>query len=447
MNFIKFRAIVKKGLVRLQSALTPITTTLKNTAGVKSAQRLASKGFKFLDRYIKFDKQPTASKVGIISAGVISGFFALWLVAKLGGLIVYNACAIVVDSGVSSKFSKRTKPAMIEAAKIVPSTISRRIQTVGKMRPNNSVILKSEINGRVTDLPIKEGSDVKKGDILVQFDDADAKAELKDADATFILREADFKRSAELKSKNIESTKKYDEAKAAFAMAEAKVETAKARLAKTQILAPFDGTLGLIEPSPGTYVQAGQEIATLVDNNPMKVDFKIPERNFHEVGMGQGLEIRLDGFQDQVFLATVEAIDSKIDHQSHSIAIRGTIPNAKGFLRGGMYANISLIVGEKGDALAVPESALEREGDIEYVWVVKRNKASRRRVLVGTKEKNKVEIITGLNPGEIVVTAGQMRFAGDGHPVKMLNLNDDGSEKPKEEQKKLDEVGDDDGEE
>ncbi len=277
---------------------------------------------------------------------------------------------------------------------------------------------------------------------LATFTKADAKAELHDAQSTLVLREADLKRMEALKK--VEAVKKYDEAKAAFEIAKAKIEIAKARLAKTQIIAPFDGVIGLIEPSPGAYVQAAQEMATVVDNNPMKVDFKIPERNLHEVGIGQGIEIKLDGFPDQIFTATVEAIDSKVDHQSHSIAVRGTIPNAKELLRGGLFANVSLIVGEKGDALLVPESALEREGDIEYVWVVKRNKASRKRVLVGTKEKNKVEIITGINPGEIVVTAGQMRFAGDGHPVKLLNLNEDGSEKPDAEKKKLEDAEEDD---
>ena len=440
MNLKKIKDILKRYIEKLR--LKKNLEILSNTRGMKSLKEKFRKNLEFLDKYIKFDKQSTPKKIGIVSAGMIAGFAAVWLVARLGGLLVYNACVIVVDSGVKSKFAKRTKPAAIEAAKVIPGTISRRIQTVGRFRPNNIVTLKSEINGRITEIKVKEGSDVKKDDILIQFDDADAKAELHDAQSTLVLREADLKRMEALKK--VEAVKKYDEAKAAFEIAKAKIEIAKARLAKTQIIAPFDGVIGLIEPSPGAYVQAAQEMATVVDNNPMKVDFKIPERNLHEVGIGQGIEIKLDGFPDQIFTATVEAIDSKVDHQSHSIAVRGTIPNAKELLRGGLFANVSLIVGEKGDALLVPESALEREGDIEYVWVVKRNKASRKRVLVGTKEKNKVEIITGINPGEIVVTAGQMRFAGDGHPVKLLNLNEDGSEKPDAEKKKLEDAEEDD---
>lgn len=420
MNFDKIKDVFKNGAHKIGSSKT------------------LSKSFAFLNKYIKFDKKTGPAKVGIILAGVVAGFFALWVVARLGGLIVYNACVVVVDSGVSSKFGKRTKPAVVEAAKVLPGTISRRIQTVGRLRPNNIVVLKAEGHARITDIPIQEGSEVKKDDLIIQFDDAEAKAELDDAEATLLLREGALKRMQALKG--VAAGKELDEAKAGRDIALAKVETAKARLEKTQIKAPFDGVMGLIEPSPGAYVQAGNELGTLVENNPMKVDFKIPERNLHEVAIGQGIEIRLDGVPDEVLLAAVEAIDSKVDSQSHSIAIRGSVPNPKGNLRGGLFASINLIVGEKGDALLIPESALDREGEIEYVWLIKRNKASRQKVLTGSKEKGKVEIITGISPGDIVVTAGQMRLASNGHPVKILNLNEDGSEKPKEEQKKIEDA-------
>lgn len=297
------------------------------------------------------------------------------------------------------------------------------------------IVLKAEIHGRIRDIPVREGSEVKKDDIIIQFDDLDAKAELDEAVATLELRDADLARMNALK--HVEATKKVDEARAARDVAFARVEKAKATLAKTQIKASFDGTMGLIEQSPGTYVQAGQEIGTLVENNPMKVDFKVPEKYFNDIGIGQAIEVRLDGFKDQVFQATVEAIDSRVDDKSHSVAVRGTLPNGNGLLRGGLFANTHLVIGEKGDALLVPESGLEREGDDEFVWVVKRNKASRHRVLTGSREKGKVEVISGINPGDIVVAVGHMRFRGDGQPVKIINLNEDGTEKTKDEQEKI----------
>lgn len=431
-----------------------ITDFLKHSAEVlcKHSREIATKMgqtkfFKFINRYLQFENKKTSIQITLIFSGFLVAIFALWVIKELGHLVLHKTCVYVIEGGESSFRSRRVKPAIVEAVKVVPGTISKRIQTVGKLRPNNIVVIKSETNGRITEIPVKEDSEVKQGDILFRFDDADAKAELQDAEAQLVLRETAFKRMSALKLKNVTSGKDYDEAKAGFEMAKAKIETAKAHLSKTVIKAPFGGIVGLIEPSPGAYVQAGQELTTIVDNNPMKVDFKIPERNLHEAGKGQGIEVRLDGFPDQVFGATVEAIDSKVDAQSHSISMRASVPNPNGLLRGGMFANLSLIVGEKGGTILVPESAVEREGDIEYVWIVRRGKASRRKVLTGIKENNKVEISGGLSPDEIVVTDGQMRLGSDNHPVKMMNLNEDGSEKPKEEQEKLKDEADSESEE
>ena len=388
-----------------------------------------------LNRYIQFDKRPLWMRISIIVGGIIAGIFSLWVLGRLGGLVLTKTCTAVLDSGVTSRMGRRIKPVIVEAAKVSPGTIARRLQTVGRLRPNHSVTLKAEVPGKIEEILVKEGSSVEKDELLIQFDDRDVKAELLEAEATLELREAAFKRSEAIKK--IDAAKNYDEAKAGLEIARAKVATAKARLSKMQIRAPFSGIMGLIEPSVGAYVQAGQEIGTLVDNNPMKVDFKIPERNLLDAGVGQGVEIRLDGFPDKMFLATVEAIDSKIDAQSHSIPVRATVPNASGELRGGLFSNINLIVGEKGGALLVPESALERDGDTEYVWVIRRNKAHRQKVLTGSKEKGKVEIVAGLNNGDMVVITGQMRLGGDGSLVKILNLNDDGTERSQDDQKKI----------
>lgn len=384
---------------------------------------------------LRFNDRSPLIKVGIVTLGLIVGFGVVLGVGSLTKLIMHSACTVIMSDETKERLRKRSKPVLIEAVKVTPGTISKRIQTVGKLRPNNMIVLKAEIHGRIREIPVREGSEVKKGDVIIQFDDADAKAELQEATATLELREADLGRMNALK--HVEAMKKVDEARAARDVALARVEKAKATLDKTQIKAAFSGTMGLIEQSPGAYVQAGQEIGALVENNPMKVDFKIPEQHFNDIGLGQAILIKLDGFKDQEFHATVEAIDSRVDQQSHSVAVRGTLPNPKGLLKGGLFANTYLIIGEKGDALLVPESSVDRDGDDEFVWVVKRNKASRRKVLTGSREKGKIEIISGINPGDIVVSVGYMRFRGDGQPVRITNLNDDGTEKTKEEQEKI----------
>lgn len=398
-------------------------------------QKTIVPAYRAFERFIlslDFKNQPTHKKSLLITSGMAVGLIVLWVVFKIGGLFVVSTCTYVMESRSKGGFARKIKAKNVEAAQAKVGSITKRINTVGVLRPNDIVTFKAEMNGRITEIHFREGTEVKKGEALIQFDDGDAKAAAKEAEAQFILADADLKRSTELKRSNFESTKKLDEAKAKFTAAEAKVEEGKSRLAKTQIIAPFTGTMGLINFSVGAYVQAAQELVTIVDNNPMRVDFKIPEKNIHDAGVGQTVEVKLDGFPDQVFSATVEAIDAKIDPASHSVAVRASLPNAKGLLRGGLFANISLVTGEKGDAILIPEGALEREGKTEYVWVITKNKTSMKPILTGAKENETIEVVAGLKGGEIVVTSGQMSI-GEGSTVRVINLNEDGSEKTKEE--------------
>jgi membrane fusion protein (multidrug efflux system) len=131
--------------------------------------------------------------------------------------------------------------------------------------------------------------------------------------------------------------------------------------------------------------------------------------------------VRIDAFKDQVFRGAVEAVESQIESESHSLAIRGSIPNDDLLLRPGLFANISLIIGEQGDVIQVDEAAVDREGEIEFVWVVEKGKAMRRRVLTGIRENGKIEIIAGVRPGQVIVIAGQLKLS-DGVRVKLTNL-------------------------
>ena len=244
---------------------------------------------------------------------------------------------------------------------------------------------------------------------------------MEQAQAELAKAEADFKRIASLRERNIESIKKFDEVKAAVDISKARVDKTRAELARAKIFAPFSGTIGLIRVNTGAYVQVAQELAALVDNTPIKVEFKIPEKYLNDIGVGQSAEVKLDGFGEESFRSTVDAIDSRVDEASHSIAVRSIVDNADGRLKEGLFANVSLVIGEKTNALLIPESALAREGNIEFVFIVQGGKAGRRRVVTGTRENAQVEILQGLRPDELVVTAGQTKL-GEGTTVEITNL-------------------------
>lgn len=358
---------------------------------------------------------------GAIVALGLASLFLLWAIVKITKPkdVLIGLCTKLLSPGAEEE-ERASKVIEVEAMRVKTGTVTRRIAAVGKLRANNMVNIKAEINGRIEQINFKEGSYVEKGVLLIKFHDLDVRAELKESEAALARYRADFNRISQLHSQQVQSVKQLDEAKANMHMAEAKVEQAKSRLEKMNIIAPFSGNIGLIDVSPGAYIQAGQELVTLVDNNPIKLDFKVPEKNMHDIGAGQIAEIKLDAFPEEKFHAMVEAIDSSADSQSHSVAVRASLSNDSGKLKPGLFSNVSLIIGEKNDSFVVPEAALEREGEIEFVWAVEKSRATRKRVLTGTKESSVVEIVAGLKKDDIVVTDGQIKLYS-GAQVKIKN--------------------------
>lgn len=384
----------------------------------------------------------TGERIALLLGGALIGVLIIGFGFKMATPIVRKVCQSILEA--PTKGPREARVASVEAVILKPGTISRRITTVGKLRANESVTLRAEMLGRIKEIAFKEGSMVKKGDVLIRFDDEELQAELEKAEADVEYRQVRFARFESLQSKGLGRGTEYDQERGQLNMAKAQLEVAKAKLAKATIYAPFEGKIGLIDVSVGAIVDAQKELVTLVDFDPMKIEFKVPETYIHDIGVGQTAEVELGSIPDQKFQATVEATDSRVDPQTHSIAVRATIPNEDGKLQAGLFGRIGVIIGVKNDALLVPESALGREGDIEYVWVVANGKSGRKRVLTGTKENGQAEITAGLRAGEIVVTSGQLKL-GEGTAVNISNMEkenldvvDEGEEesKPHQEDRK-----------
>lgn len=372
-----------------------------------------------------------------ICVALLGGWF---LLSKVFRPLAKNACILLMDDGQNAR-QGQAAPVNVEVETVEFGPISKRILTVGHLSANASVVIKSEVNNRITKILFQEGSQVNKGDILIEFANEDAKAEVKQAKGELELREADFKRIEALHQKGVESQRKFDESRAGLKIAEAKLEAANARFDKTQIRAPFSGTIGIVDIQEGSFVQAGQELVKLVDTTPIKVEFRVPEQNVHDVGSGQKVEIRVNSFKKKTFEGKVEAVDSAVEAKSHSLLLRATIPNDHEQLKPGMFADVSLVIGEKNDAIVIDESALERQGEIEFVWIVMNGKTYQKRVLTGTRENGRIEIVAGLQPGDMVVIAGQLRLVNGRH-VKITNVlestnnTEKGSKEEKESQQK-----------
>ncbi|CAO5682928.1 MAG: Multidrug resistance protein MdtA [Holosporales bacterium] len=376
--------------------------------------------FRKLFEYLK------SQGVLLLAVGGIAGFVIFFVVVRLMERPVKHVCEYILKNEREQLLNRedRILPVEVCIAEVKPMT--KRIETSGTLRANNSIIVKSEMPGgqaKIKKIHFEQGCEVKKGDLLLEFEDADYKARVATARGELEMRELDFKRIEQLHGQNFESKKKYDEAKAGLSMAKGKVEEAEATLEKTKIIAAFDGIAGIIEYSEGATVRNDQELFKLVDETPMKVEFSVPERSVHDVGVGQSLEIKVDALKDRTFKGVVQAVDSAINPDTHSLSIVGAVPNESRSLKQGLFCNVSIVTGEQGDVLQVDETAIQLIQDKEYVFVVDKGRAIPVPVIRGYSENGKVEIKSGLRPGMIVVTAGQVR--GGGEKVKITNIPDD----------------------
>jgi len=189
---------------------------------------------------------------------------------------------------------------------------------------------------------------------------------------------------------------------------------------------PFDGNIGLRSISEGDYLSRGQDIVTLVNSNPIKLEFRIPEVYLSEVAIGQTVDVRVDAFRGEPFIGEVYAIAPEVDVGGRSFMVRAQIPNDDSRLVPGLFAQVELVLEQKQNVLLIPEAALMPAGDKQYVYRIDDGKAVRTEVSLGMRQADFVEVISGLAPGAQVITAGQMKIM-DGSKVQPLG-NDMGND-------------------
>ena len=314
--------------------------------------------------------------------------------------------------------------ASVEAAKLVDET-----QSVGSLRSNQGVMLRPEVGGRVSQIMFKDGQRVKKGQVLVQFDDQLPSAQVMQAKAELSIANANHTRNKELVAQNFISKRSLDESEAALQVTEAKLSLAQATLQRLKVLAPFDGVAGLRQINVGDYLKDGADMVNIEDIDAVLLDFRLAERFQTKIKAGQKAQVSFDALPGRQFTAVVQAIDPLIDSNGRSIGVRGCIDNRQMQLRPGMFARVSAVFGERENALVIPEEAIVPQGGRTFVVkvVAGANKdeqiSERVAVKIGLRQPGKVEVLEGLALGDTVVIAGQQRLQKDGTVVKVLDLS------------------------
>jgi membrane fusion protein (multidrug efflux system) len=316
----------------------------------------------------------------------------------------------------------------VEVAQVELMNLVDEAQTVGSLRSRQGVVLRPEVSGRITQLNFRDGDRVKKGQLLVQFDDQLPAAQVQQAQAELNIAKANNSRNAELVAQNFISRRTLEESAAAQQVAEAKLALARATESRLKIIAPFDGLAGIRSVNVGDYLKDGADIVNLEDMDAIFVDYRLPERFQTKIRRGQSSVVELDALPGRKFPATVLAIDPLIDANGRSVGVRACIDNRRLQLRPGMFARVNAVFGQRDSARVIPEEAIVPQGGKQFVIKVVNGSTPNSRVTqrtevkIGFRSPGKVEVLEGLEPGETVVTAGQQRLQRDGTEVRVIDL-------------------------
>ncbi len=324
------------------------------------------------------------------------------------------------------------RPPGVEVAKVRTSQLQDDAQAVGTLKSRQSVMLRPEVAGRVSQIAFADGARVKKGQLLIQLDDVLQRAELSQAQAQVSIARANLKRNQELLAEKFVAPRVVEESQASLQVAEAQLALAQARLGRMRIVAPFDATVGIRNVNLGDYVKDGADLVNLEDSSSLYVDFRVPERFQGKLATGQLVKVELDALPGQVFQAKVQALDPLVDANGRSVAVRAVLPGVgRSPLRPGMFARTTTVFSVSDSALVVPEEAIVPQGGKQFVFVLdaegegegKKQLSRKVEVKLGVRHNAQVQLVSGVKVGDTVVVAGQQRLQKDGTEVRVVDLS------------------------
>ncbi len=308
----------------------------------------------------------------------------------------------------------RTQPMQVQVEVVHPTEIGGTVSAVGTLLSNEEVQLRSQVSGQVERITFGEGARVSKGDLLVKINDDELQAQFLRAKSRLAIAEQQADRQMQLFEKQFISQEEYNNAVNELNVVRAEAQLTEAQIAKTEIRAPFDGTIGLRFVSEGSYVSPATVMTTLQDNSRMKVDFTVPEKYARMIGEGDKIAFRV-ATRPESYAATIYSTDSRIDATTRTLRVRAVAPNTKGALLPGSFANVDVPLNPR-KSLTIPAYALIPELRGHKVFVCVGGLAEARPVVIGERSNDRVEIAGGLTAGDSLITSGILQLR-PGMPV------------------------------
>jgi membrane fusion protein (multidrug efflux system) len=317
----------------------------------------------------------------------------------------------MVFSGCQQKKGKeagapRARPVpKVDAYVVAPSTLINEITVSGSLLPYEAVELKNEVAGRVVKLNLPEGKFVKAGTLLVKIFDDDLQANLRKLQAQMGIQEQILQRQSELLKVNGISQTEYDQASLTVSSIKSEIDVVKAQIRKTEVLAPFDGVIGLKNISPGAVVSTSTLLATIRQDNKLKLDFSVPERYSGMISTGQNVQFTIQG-DTALYTASVMATEQGIETTTRNLRVRAVVEKPSKTLIAGTYANVKLLLGENPNALLIPTNSIIPQERTKSIIVAKGGKAHFVKVETGIRTTGTIEITSGVQAGDTVITSG-----------------------------------------
>jgi len=344
----------------------------------------------------------------------------LALLLVLGGIFGYKFMQM---SAMQKQMAQPQPPAPVEITRVEQNQWLPSVRAVGSTRAINGISVANEVAGVVETLNFESGQKVKKGDVLVRLDTDTDEAALQARKAEEDLAKLQFERFGNLLPQEAVSQSQYDEAKANYDAARARVVEAQAVMNKKVIRAPFDGVVGLRQVDQGEFLDVGSPIVEINMLEPIYVDYTLPEKELSRLQVGDRVKAEVAAYPDEEFVGEVESINSSVNPESRTLAVRAKLANSERLLKPGMFVRINSMRREARELLSLPREAISYNTYGDYVFLIKEGEdkdqltVKRQQVKTGAVQDGRVEILEGVSAGERVVATGLVRLR-DGQAVK-----------------------------
>jgi len=349
------------------------------------------------------------------------------MVALLGGLgfVKYKQVEAAIAAGASFQMPPTAVTTVVAKQETWPSTMS----IIGTAAAIQGVTVSADLPGTIDKIHFESGQWVKEGEIMVELDTRQERAQLASLEAQRDLAGINYGRAQELVKQGVIAKQEYDNAAAQQKATEAQVGDIRAAIARKTIHAPFSGMLGIRQVSLGQYLAAGQAIVSLQSLSPIYVNFGVPQQDTPKVFPGRVLHVTNNDLPGMGFTGKITALDSVINEQTRNIQVQATVNNKDNKLRPGMFVQVELPMGQARQVVPLPASAINYAPYGDSVFVVSDMKDEKGHAYRGVRQQvvkiegtrgDQVAITSGINPGDEVVSSGVFRLR-NGAPVQVNN--------------------------